>query len=438
MKKRPTDLSGRVCVIGGGAAGLMAACSAAECGAQTVLFEKNPSEKTLPSEAFFDNAYLGKKLLITGKGRCNLTNDCDRDTFLRNIVRGGKFLYAAFSAFPPADVMAFFESRGTPLKVERGGRVFPVSDRSLDILRPLKESLKRGGCLVIRSKIEEILSENGRVIGLRCDDGTVFRADTVILCTGGLSYPITGSDGDGYRFAAALGHTVTPLRPSLVPIVSDDPCCRRLMGLSLRNVTLSLRDNESGKTVFRELGEMLFTHFGVSGPLVLSASARMEKAPDAYGLHIDLKPALDEKTLDARLLSELAAAPRQHCPHILSHLLPSKLVPVFLERCEIPPELAAGAVTKAQRHRILALFKDFPLRISGLRPIEEAVITRGGVRTDEVNPATMASKRVGGLYFAGEILDTDGLTGGFNLQIAFSTARLAGRAATRGLAPQSQ
>lgn len=429
--KNQIDLSEKVCIIGGGAAGLMCACIAAEAGAKVVLFEKNLSEKNIASENFFDNAYLGRKLLITGKGRCNITNCCGRETFMKNIPRNGKFLFAAFSAFPPAEVMKYFESHGLKLKVERGDRVFPQTDKSLDVLKTLKNILKSHDCTVINKKIEKIKAENGKVTACCDSDGNEYITERVIVCTGGLSYPITGSDGDGYRFARELGHTVTELRPSLVPIVSDDPVCRRLQGLSLKNVTLTVKNNTNGKMIFKEMGEMLFTHFGVSGPLVLSASAHIEENPSDYSLHIDLKPALDEKTLDERLISDFSKNQNRDFKNSLSALLPSKLIPAVVSLSGIYPECKVNSVTKQQRKKLAGILKDFSISISGFRPIDEAVITRGGIKVSEINPSTMESKLVRGLYFAGEIIDTDGYTGGFNLQIAFSTAYLAAKAALK-------
>ncbi len=431
MKKQPIDLKDSVCIIGGGAAGLAAACIAAECGAKVVLFEKNASEKKIASEQFFDNAYLGKKLLITGKGRCNLTNDCNREEFMKNIPRNGKFMFASFSAFPPEKVMEFFESRGVSLKTERGGRVFPSSDRSLDILRCLKETLKKHNCRIINRKIEKIVVQDEKIPKIFDSDGNEYDCSAVIIATGGLSYPVTGSDGDGYEFAKCAGHTVTELRPSLVPLVSPDSFCKRLQGLSLRNVTLSLKKKSNKKVVYSELGEMLFTHFGMSGPLVLSASAHIDGAPDEYDVHIDLKPALDEKTLDERLLSDFAKNPNKDYKNALALLLPSKMIPVFAERSGISPDIKVNSITKKQRADIIALLKDFSVELSGFRPISEAIITRGGVKTSEINPSTMESKKVSGLYFAGEVLDVDGYTGGFNLQIAFSTAYLAAHDAAK-------
>ena len=422
------DFSNKIIIIGGGAAGLMAACVAAEQGSSVVLFEKNASQKQLDSERCFDNAYLGKKLLITGKGRCNLTNDCTREDFMKNIPRNGKFLFAAFSAFPPQDVMEWFENRGLELKTERGNRVFPSSDKALDVLRTLKNQIRSSGVSVINKKITSIKFHDGAVLGVETDEA-FYSCSNVIVCTGGLSYPITGSDGDGYDFAISAGHTVTDTSPSLVPLVSGDAFCRRLQGLSLKNVTLTLKD-PLGKKVYSEMGEMLFTHFGLSGPLVLSASAHIIGDPCGYTAHIDLKPALDEKTLDDRLLSDFSKNLNRDYKNALSLLLPSKLIPVFSELSGIAADTKINSVTKKQRSDIIALLKDLPIKISAFRPIDEAIITRGGVKTSEITPSTMESKLVKGLYFAGEVLDVDGHTGGFSLQIAFMTAYLAAKAAS--------
>ncbi len=430
MKNQQIDYSDKICVVGGGAAGLMAACIAGGLGKPVVLFEKNRSEKKLETESFFDNAYLGKKLLITGKGRCNLTNECDRETFMKNVPRNSKFMFAAFSAFPPSAVMDFFENRGLSLKTERGNRVFPTSDKALDVLRVLKEELKKTNCKIINKKIVSVCANDGKISGITDEDGNFYSTQNVILCTGGLSYPVTGSDGDGLEFSKELGHTVTEIRPSLVPIVSQGSFCKRLQGLSLKNVKVTLRDEKKGKNVYSELGEMLFTHFGVSGPLVLSASAHIDGDPKDYSLHIDMKPALDEKTLDDRLLSDFSKNQNKNYKNALSLLLPSKMVPVFADASGIDPELKVNSITKKQRNLIISLLKDIKIPVDGFRPIEEAIITRGGVKTSEIKPSTMESKLYEGLFFAGEMIDVDAYTGGFNLQIAFSTAYLAAKAAS--------
>lgn len=394
-----------VAVIGGGAAGMMAAGYAAELGARVLLFEKN--------------RVLGKKLAITGKGRCNVTNNCDRDTLMAAVTGNGRFLYSAFHAFSPRDTMDFFESRGVALKTERGNRVFPVSDRAQDIVRALTDYCSP--CRRIVSPVQEILTDGGRVTGVKCPQG-VYDCDAAILATGGLSYPLTGSTGDGYRMARALGHTVTELRPSLVPVEIAESWCRDLQGLSLRNVAVKLF--ASDKCVYEDFGEMLFTHFGVSGPVILSMSAHM-RGTQPYRMTIDLKPALDEAALDARLLRDFSKYQNRDFHNALGELLPQKLIPVFVKLSAIPPETKVNSITREQRRLILKLLKELPLHCVGLRPVAEAIVTSGGVDVRQVSPKTMESKQVAGLYFAGEVLDVDAYTGGFNLQIAFSTARLA-------------
>lgn len=403
-----------VAVIGAGAAGLMAASAAAQAGAQVVLFEKN--------------AKVGRKIMITGKGRCNVTNDCDVPGVLANIPVNPRFLYSALGKCSPADIMAFFEGLGVPLKTERGNRVFPVSDKALDIVDALFFHVKRLGVrLELGCTVEGIETRDGAVCGVRVN-GKVFAADRVIVATGGASYPATGSTGDGYTFARVLGHTIIPPRPSLVPLVAEGDVCSKLMGLSLKNVRITVRENE--KPIFEDFGEMLFTHFGLSGPLILSASAHMRHfGSKQYRVDIDLKPALDEKTLDKRLLSDFEAHKNSDFINALGELLPRKLIPVVVERSGIDPRVKVHSVTKAQRQALLHLLKAFPVTITGARPIAEAIITTGGVSVKQVSPKTMESKLVKSLYFAGEILDVDAYTGGFNLQIAWATGRLAGQSA---------
>lgn len=397
--------------IGGGPAGIFAALTAAEKGGRCVILEHNKQ--------------LGRKLRITGKGRCNLTNNCDRDTLLANIPANGKFLYSALSRCTPQDVMAYFERLGVPLKTERGNRVFPVSDRAEDIVQALQKAVRMAGIPVIHGDAAQLLLENGRCIGVRTADGREFRAGTTLLATGGLSYPKTGSDGSGYSLAEAAGHTIVPPMPSLIPLVTKEAWCRDAMGLSLRNVTLRLY--RGGKCVFEELGEMLFTHFGVSGPLVLSASALMRKgSPEDYRLEIDLKPGLTPEQLDKRIQRDLTENQNRDMGNILRALLPAKLILPILQLSHIAPDTKANALTKTQRLALRDCIKAVSLHVKAFRPIEEAIITRGGVSVKEVDAKTMASKRCDGLYFAGEILDLDGYTGGFNLQIAFSTAYSAG------------
>lgn len=402
----------RVAVIGGGAAGMMAAATAAEYGASVTLYERNDR--------------FGKKLRITGKGRCNVTNDCTMEEFLSNVPRNPRFLYAALSAFSTEDTKAHFEALGVPLKTERGRRVFPVSDRAADIVAAMERYCRDLGVEMVNRRISGLVMEEGRVTGVKWG-GQTEPYDAVIVCTGGRSYPLTGSDGDGYRFAEQAGHTIVPLRPSLVPIVCAGNICSRMQGLSLKNVTLRMVDVKSGKTVYEEFGEMMFTHFGITGPLVLSASAHIpDLVPGKYEAQIDLKPALDEKTLDDRLLSDFAKETNKNFENALDALLPRKMIPLMIEASGIDPQKKVHSVTREERHALLSCFKSFKVRPTGFRPIDEAIVTSGGVSVKEVSPKTMESKLVAGLYFAGEILDVDAYTGGYNLQIAFSTGRLAG------------
>lgn len=394
---------------------MMAAISAARYGARVTLFERNDR--------------LGKKLRITGKGRCNVTNDCELQEFLKNVPTNPRFLYAAMNRFSTADTKAFFEEAGVPLKTERGKRVFPVSDKAQDIVDTLAKLLRKEGVEVVFEKVTAVLCEEGRANGVKTEKG-IYTADSVIVCTGGMSYKQTGSDGDGYRFAKNAGHNVTPLVPSLVPLVSDDRCCPRMQGLSLRNVSLKIINTETGKSLYEDFGEMMFTHFGFTGPLVLSASAHIpEIFPGKYAVELDLKPALDMKMLDARLLRDFAKFVNRDFANSLSELLPLKMVDVVVERSGIDPRKKVNSVTKEERHALCELLKHFRIGISGFRPINEAIITKGGVSVKEITPGSMESRLVRGLYFAGEVLDVDAYTGGFNLQIAFSTAVLAGESA---------
>lgn len=405
----------RVVIVGGGAAGMMAAITAAQNGASVTLFERNDR--------------LGKKLRITGKGRCNVTNDCDLNEFLTNVPTNPRFLYTALSRFSTEDTKAFFENVGVPLKTERGKRVFPQSDRAGDIVAALEKYCRTLGVHTVHKRVQNIIVREGRAVGVTTLDGET-QADAVILCTGGKSYPKTGSDGDGYRFAEAAGHTVTPLSPSLVPLVAQGKLCASLQGLSLRNVSLRITETASGKTVYEDFGELLFTHYGLTGPTVLSASAHLSDIrPDRYEARIDLKPALDEKTLDARIRSDFEKYRNRDLINSLDDLLPQKLIAPFIGLCEIDGRKKVHSVTREERERMVRTLKCIRIPIRALRPIDEAIITRGGVSVKEVDPKTMRSKLVSGLYFAGEILDVDAYTGGFNLQIAFSTAYAAGTAA---------
>lgn len=399
-----------VIVVGGGAAGMMAAITAARLGAAVTLVERNQK--------------VGRKLYITGKGRCNVTNHCSPEEVRANLPRNGKFLYSALEHTPPAWVEEFFESLGVSLKVERGNRVFPASDKAADIIDALFFELKRLKVSVIQGRAVRI---DGQTVELERGDSLPCKA--VVLATGGLSYPATGSTGDGHRMGSELGHTIVAPRPSLVPLESPDPFCGQMQGLSLKNVVLTVK-NQKKKTVFQEQGELLFTHFGLSGPLVLSASAHMRDFDrEQYTCAIDLKPALDEPTLDARLVRELSAGANKDMDNLMGALAPRLLVPVLLERADIPGNKKAHDLTRGERRRLLELFKNFTVAVSGPRPVEEAIITSGGVKVSEVDPKTMQSKKVPGLFFAGELLDVDAYTGGFNLQIAWATGRAAGEGA---------
>lgn len=404
-----------VAVVGGGAAGLMAAIHAARMGAAVTIYEKNER--------------CGRKLGITGKGRCNVTNHCTRETFFENVTGDARFLYSAWSRFDSAATESFFEEQGVPLKVERGNRVFPVSDKARDVVDALVRAARDEGVKILHANVSELLIEDGRACGVRVGDKE-YSADAVILATGGASYPLTGSTGDGYRFARAAGHTVVSPTPSLVPLVEKGRFCASVQGLSLRNVSLRAKDLKTGKIVFEEFGEMLFTHFGLTGPLVLSASAHLcPMESGRYELLIDLKPALDEKTLDARLLSDFAKYSNRDFQNALCDLLPQKLIEPLVARSGIDGRKKVHDVTKEERKAFLQLLKGVGIVIGGTRPIAEAIVTKGGVALTEVMPRTMASKKCRGLYFAGELLDLDAYTGGFNLQIAFSTAVLAGESA---------
>ncbi len=402
-------------VVGGGAAGMMAAITAARAGADVCLIERNQK--------------VGRKLYITGKGRCNVTNHCSPEEALAATPRNGRFLYSAMSRTPPADVEAFFRDLGVELKVERGNRVFPASDKSADIIDALFMELRRLGVPILQGRVTSLRQAEGQISGVTMEVGNSFKemnCKAVILATGGLSYPATGSTGDGHRMAKALGHTVVEPRPSLVPLESPDSFCGRMQGLALKNVTLTVK-NQKGKIQYQDQGELLFTHFGLSGPLVLSASAHMRDfEKDRYTCVIDLKPALDEATLDARLVRELTANANRDMDNVLGALVPRLMIPVLLERAEIPANRKAHDLTKGERRRLLELFKHFTVAISGPRPIAEAIVTFGGVKVGEVDPRTMQSKKAPNLFFAGELLDVDAYTGGFNLQIAWATGRAAG------------
>ena len=399
-----------VVVIGGGPAGMFSAIIAAERGNRVLLLERNER--------------LGKKLLITGKGRCNVTNDCDAGEVLQNIPRNSRFLYSALTAFPPKSMMNFLQQRGCPLKTERGNRVFPVSHRASSVLECLQKELRRLHVTVQTGRVKRILTQDGKVTGVALEKQTVPAAQ-VILATGGLSYPTTGSTGDGFSIARELGHTVTPTEGSLVPLEILGEDCPRMQGLSLRNVGVKLL-NEKGKVLFKDFGELLFTHFGVSGPTVLSASAHLKG--EHCRLVIDLKPALEEGKLNDRILRDLSMYQNRSMENALTDLLPRSMIPVVLERLGIDSNMQANSLKKQKRAELVALLKGFSLEITGKRPVSEAIITSGGVKVSEIDPKTMESKIVEGLYFAGEVIDCDAYTGGFNLQIAWSTAYAAGLA----------
>lgn len=403
----------KVIIIGGGAAGMFAALGAAQTGHKVMLIEQN--EK------------LGKKIYITGKGRCNLTNACDTEEIFENIPRNAKFLYSAIYTYDNFRIMDFFEKNGMPIKTERGNRVFPISDHSSDVIATLQRALKKEKITVhLNAKAKHIITENGQAIGVEMADGENILADAVVLATGGKSYPATGSTGDGYLFAKQLGHTIEPLRPSLVPMTVKEEYCMQMQGLSLKNVQATIKDED--KILYEAFGEMLFTHFGVSGPLILSASSvvndRIRKKE--LTLLIDLKPALSEEQLDTRILRDFDENKNRQFKNAIKGLLPAKMIPIIIALSNIHQDRKINEITKEERKYLVNLIKAFPMTLTGLRDFKEAIITRGGIAVKEVNPSTMESKLIKGLYFAGEILDIDAYTGGFNLQIAWSTGYLAG------------
>lgn len=398
-------------VIGGGPAGMFAAITAASRGEKVLLLEKMDR--------------LGKKLLITGKGRCNVTNRCSAQEVLQNTPRNGRFLYSAMTAFPPEKTISFFEEHGCPLKPERGNRVFPVTDRSQSILDCLQRELRRQKVTVIQEAVSQILVKDGKVCGVQTTKA-VYEARWVILATGGVSYPATGSTGDGYAMAKGLGHTVVPQEGNLVPLEVVGPDCKQMQGLSLRNVGVKLL-NAKGKVLYKDFGELLFTHFGISGPTVLSASCHLKG--EGCKILIDLKPALEETKLDDRILRDLELYQNRSMENALTDLLPRSMIPVVLRRLEIDPEMQANSLTRQKRRAMVELLKAFPLEIAGKRPVSEAIITSGGIKVSEIDPKTMESRLIPGLYFAGEIIDCDAYTGGFNLQIAWATAYASGSSA---------
>ncbi|MCI8589489.1 MAG: NAD(P)/FAD-dependent oxidoreductase [Clostridiales bacterium] len=405
-----------IAIIGGGAAGMFAAIQCASNGCDVTLFEKNP--------------ILGKKVSITGKGRCNVTNNCTIDEFLANVCTNAKFLYSAIHAFTTSDTMDFFEKIGVPLKVERGGRVFPVSDKAGDIVAALKKEMSRRKVRVVYEKVIDLLYDEQQAIGVITQTASSL-FDRIIICTGGLSYPGTGSTGDGYRFAEQAGISLVPPTPALVPIEIEETFCRQLMGLTIKNAGFTIEDSHQHKTIYEDFGEFIFTHFGLSGPVVLSASSRLPKLEKGrYKAIIDFKPALDEIACDQRVIKDFTKYSNKNFANALSDLLPRKLIPVMITQSGIPPERKVNAITKEERKKLVHLLKHFPLTLKRLRPIEEAIVTSGGVCVKELYPQTMESKKMRHLYFAGEVIDVDAYTGGFNLQIAFSTAYLAAKAAS--------
>ena len=411
MEHNKKTAEAELVVIGGGPAGMMCAATAAERGMRVILLEPN--------------RLLGRKLRITGKGRCNVTNNCDIKTFMENIPGDGRFLYSALNCLSPTQTMELFESHGLKLKTERGNRVFPASDNANDVAGTMAHWCERAGVRVMHTHAKGVRIENGIVTGVPTDEGMI-DCRAAAICTGGLTYALTGSTGDGYKFARSAGHTIDTPWPSLVPLESDDDYCAEMQGFALKNVTLSAYENDV--LIYRELGEMLFTHFGVSGPLVLSASSHMRHMGKAkYRLEIDLKPGLDEKKLDARILRDFDKYANKEFKNSLTDLAGKSMIPVLIRLSGIPEDTKVNSITREQRHRLLHLFKAFPVSITGTRPIDEAIVTAGGVSTKEVNPRTMESKLVDGLYFAGEVLNLDGYTGGFNLQIAWSTGYIAGK-----------
>lgn len=403
-----------IVIIGGGAAGLMAAITAsAKKGNNVTVIEKNER--------------AGRKLMITGKGRCNVCNNCDIDTLIANIPKNAKFLYSAFSALPPQELMSLFEKWGVALKTERGNRVFPVSDKAVDIVDALVNTAKKQGVKTVNSTAEKLMTRDNKIIGVKLTNGNILSADSVILATGGMSYPLTGSTGDGYTMASAFGHTVTELKPSLVPLNIHEGFCTRLSGLSLKNITLSVFEDGKKKPLFCEMGEMLFTHFGISGPLVLSASSHIRyMGKKEYVAFIDLKPALSVEQLDNRILRDFGELQNKDFTNSLDKLLPKSLIPVIVKLSGIDGGKKVNQISREERARLCSIIKGLQLHITGFRPIEEAIITSGGISVKEIDPKTMESKIINGLYFAGEIIDVDAYTGGFNLQIAFSTGYMAG------------
>ena len=405
-----------VLVIGAGPAGMMAAGRAALSGSKVIIIDKNKKP--------------GKKLLITGKGRCNITDFCDTKTFIDSVPTNGKFLYSAINSFTTYDTIDFFENLGLAIKVERGNRVFPKSDKSHDVLSAMLKFINESGCTFINDKVQKLIIKDKKVIGAKLESGKEILADAIVVACGGLSYPMTGSSGDGYKFARQAGHTIIDPKPSLVPIISNSFWRRDLQGLSLKNVAISVLDNDSGNIIYKDFGEMLFTHFGLSGPIILSASSHMRNIrSQKYSILIDLKPALNFEKLDLRIQRDFLKYQNKDLSNALHDLLPRKLIPVIIKLLNIDSKTKCNQITKEERHRLCDLLKGFKVIVDDFRPIDEAIITSGGVKTSEINPKTMESKIIKNLYFAGEVIDVDAYTGGFNLQIAYSTGFLAGNSA---------
>lgn len=411
----------KVVVIGGGPAGMLAAISAAKSGNSVTLLEKNN--------------ILGKKILITGKGRCNITSSLDISDFINNIPGNGRFLYSAFENFTNEDIIDLLKSEGVKVKEERGNRIFPVSDKAEDVRAALERVAKKSGVQVkLNSKVDKIEVEENKVKRVVCDNEK-YDADKVILATGGRSYPLTGSNGEGYKIAEKVGHTIKPVRGSLVPLLADKEVCSRMQGLSLRNVGITMCDLEKDKKIYSDFGEMLFTHFGVSGPTILSGSAHLLRYKDVdkkiadkkVVLKIDLKPALSMEQLDARILRDFTEVKNKQFKNSLDKLLPKKMLDVVIDKSKINPDKHVNEITREERLNLVKLLKNFEVRIDGFRPVDEAIVTAGGINVKEINPKTMESKIISGLYFAGEIIDVDAYTGGFNLQIAYSTGFTAGQ-----------
>ena len=407
-------MSRTILVIGAGAAGMMAAGQAAAQGADVTLLERNSRP--------------GRKLMITGKGRCNVTNACTLlNELMEYIPSNGRFLYSAFSKMMPNDVIDFFENLGVPMKIERGNRVFPVSDKAVDVVDALDRFCKQNGVKRLEERAVALLCDADNIKGVKCESGNVFTADCVIVATGGLSYPLTGSTGDGYLLAKQTGHTIVDTAPSLVPLETCEDWVREVQGLALKNIGLTVRNTETYSDVYTDFGEMLFTHFGVSGPVILSASSHMPDLKEGkYEILIDLKPALSHEQLDARILRDFSEMSNKALANALGKLLPKSIIPVIVRLSGIPSDLRVNQITREDRQYFGSLIKELPLTVKGKRPIAEAIVTSGGVQVTQVNPKTMESKLVKGLYFAGEVLDVDAYTGGFNLQIAFATGNLAG------------